>query len=271
MTRAWAMAGVFAGAFGWGLVRAPVAEAQAPVVPCELDLDCDDGLFCNGAERCRPGAPGSDARGCLVPTPPQVCLAHQKCNEQLERCEETCAKNPDADGDGHMRLECPGGDDCDDWDPGRFPGLPEVCDPAGKDEDCNPLTTGHKDDDRDGFSDIVCRNVVKVSADRPTRSLPALTKAAELVFYGGTDCDDKNPLVGPNTQICDGTGVKVCSPVTVARNVKIPLDARFSFQWRRFGCGASQSCVAQPNGSGVCVGPPGPPGQPLPPPKPKPF
>jgi hypothetical protein len=41
----------------------------------------------------------------------------------------------DADGDGHTDGTC-GGDDCDDADPGAFPGAPEVCGDA-VDQDCD--------------------------------------------------------------------------------------------------------------------------------------
>src|SRR5690348_5247253 len=43
----------------------------------------------------------------------------------------------DEDGDGHDAVTC-GGDDCDDADRNRYPGATEVCDPASRDEDCNP-------------------------------------------------------------------------------------------------------------------------------------
>jgi hypothetical protein len=274
MSRVWWWGAAFVTAVAVGAVgavdaaRAAVAGV-APPGACQLDLDCDDGVYCNGAERCRPGSPGSDSRGCKLPSPRSPCLEHQVCNEALERCEADCGPNPDKDGDGHMRLECFGGDDCDDADPSRFPGLREVCDEAGHDEDCDPRTTGTRDRDGDGFGDAVCRNIVKLDPKRPGGLLPPTAKAPETVFHGGPDCDDGDARVGPNTQVCDGQGVKVCSPQAIARAVKVPGDTLTQFAWRRFACGASQACVAQPNGSGVCVGPPGPAGQPLPAPKEK--
>ena len=53
-------------------------------------------------------------------------------------------------------MHC-GGNDCDDRDPNRFPGNPEVCDPRGIDEDCDPKTVGEVDKDGDGFISSLCR------------------------------------------------------------------------------------------------------------------
>src|SRR5690606_19987056 len=38
---------------------------QQTVPPCTSDADCDDGVFCDGAEVCDPSAQGADARGCV--------------------------------------------------------------------------------------------------------------------------------------------------------------------------------------------------------------
>nr|NIS36380.1 hypothetical protein [Actinomycetota bacterium]NIU22321.1 hypothetical protein [Actinomycetota bacterium]NIU70909.1 hypothetical protein [Actinomycetota bacterium]NIV58889.1 hypothetical protein [Actinomycetota bacterium]NIV90466.1 hypothetical protein [Actinomycetota bacterium] len=87
------------------------------------------------------------------------------------------------DGDGSDRIAC-GGDDCDDDDADRYPGNPEVCDAAGRDEDCNPVTVGAIDRDGDGFVDAQCRNEGGSA---------------------GTDCDDRDPRVGPlRTEQCNG-------------------------------------------------------------------
>ena len=135
---------------------------------------CDDGLFCNGIERCDPMDPGADAAGCVGGEPP--CEA--ACDEPGDRClDEAC---PDADGDGATAVEC-GGTDCDDTNPNRFPGNTEVCDPDAVDEDCDPSTLG-ADRDGDGFDDEECCN------------------GAEC----GTDCDDSRPGINPGA--VDGCG-----------------------------------------------------------------
>ena len=156
---------------------AVVADIGTDVVArCNTDIDCSDGVFCNGVERCAPGLSSADARGCLPASPATPCLAGQMCSEAMRRCLTSCA---DADGDGHTDRSC-GGDDCDDTDPHRFPGNAEVCavvtgaggttltradgthDPT-HDEDCDATTVAGAssrdgDHDGDGFIDRACCN-----------------------------------------------------------------------------------------------------------------
>lgn len=151
---------------------------------CRADTDCDDGIFCNGLERCVPG-PGSDFSGCV--SFGASCRAGQTCDEQSARCETDCSVTRDADGDGSVAVEC-GGDDCDDSDPTRFPGNLEVCDPYHHDEDCDPTTYGDRDLDGDGHVDSACCN---------------RRDDGEMVC--GSDCDDLNPARNPGVpEICNG-------------------------------------------------------------------
>lgn len=154
---------------------------------CISDDDCSDHVFCNGPERCQPGAAGTNRRGCIRPLP-TPCRAGQRCDESQQRCLDVCPHNPDADGDGHRSVDC-GGDDCDDSDPNRFPGNPEICggDP-NHDEDCDPLTFGGTDVDRDGYASSVCCNT-----DRDGHRTC------------GPDCDDDNAGVHPGLpELCNG-------------------------------------------------------------------
>jgi hypothetical protein len=159
------------------------ATAVDAAESCTSQNDCDDGVFCNGEERCDPAAEDADVLGCV---PPEArCMPSQTCDEEEDRCISDC-DTPDADGDGAMAAEC-GGTDCDDSDPNRFPGNPEICDPDDRDEDCDPATFGFRDGDGDGFPDSRCCN----EAEDGTRMC-------------GGDCDDTLPSVHPTAgETCD--------------------------------------------------------------------
>lgn len=155
----------------------------SPTTRCERESDCDDGLYCT-AHLCRPGEPGADARGCIV-DPNPVCADGQVCDETVRRCTGIDCSVPDADEDGHERMEC-GGDDCDDADANRHPGNAEVCDSGGHDEDCVPATlAGPTDGDRDGDGEV-----------------------SSSCCFGevcGGDCDDDDPNVNTSArEVCNG-------------------------------------------------------------------
>ncbi|MEI9939363.1 MAG: putative metal-binding motif-containing protein [Pseudomonadota bacterium] len=113
------------------------AGVDAPVL-CSVDLDCDTGDACAGAE-CREGS--------CVPLPPVVCDDNDACTQ--DACDAQsgkCSFTPvtlDLDGDGHRSPKpgfapgAPGacGDDCDDRSAAAHPGGKEICD--GVDNDCN--------------------------------------------------------------------------------------------------------------------------------------
>jgi len=70
---------------------------------CASDAACDDGLFCNGAERCAPDDPTADILGCASATSP--CLDGQTCDEAEARCITECEVAGDADRDGHDSID----------------------------------------------------------------------------------------------------------------------------------------------------------------------
>jgi hypothetical protein len=191
-----------------------------PGVTCSVDSQCGDTLFCNGAERCMPGAAGADGCGCIAAPTPTPCAANQTCDEADRRC-DSCGT--DADGDGHRAPECDG-DDCDDHDMNRFPGNTETCDAGGHDEDCNPATFGEVDSDGDQFASGACCNT-----------------DGGGVLRCGPDCDDTNAAIVPGAQKCTkeaSSNVVICQPNGA---FSTPVD-----------CGTSQTCTVQPNGLGVC-------------------
>ncbi|HJL14138.1 MAG TPA: MopE-related protein, partial [Sandaracinaceae bacterium LLY-WYZ-13_1] len=157
------------------------------VTVCARTADCDDGVFCNGQELCRPGEPGAGEDGCLAGEAP--CTGSQTCNEMEARCDSDCAAEPDADGDGHDAVNC-GGDDCDDADPEVFAGAEERCDDTGRDEDCDPATLSGPDEtdaDADGYVAAACCN------RQPTGALRC-----------GLDCDDEQSAANPGfPETCD--------------------------------------------------------------------
>ncbi|MCS6857461.1 MAG: putative metal-binding motif-containing protein [Sandaracinaceae bacterium] len=86
------------------------------------DSECDDGVFCNGFERCDP------ERGCAPPEK-RACDDGSPCT--LDRCieeQKRCEHMPrDIDEDGDPDGFCVGGSDCDDNNPLRSGRQPEIC------------------------------------------------------------------------------------------------------------------------------------------------
>ena len=104
-------------------------EAADRCATCIDDAQCDDGLACNGAERCNSGR-------CTDGTPIRcddglACTA-DRCTEPTGACAH---EGPDRDGDGHIAAGCVSGDDCNDMDSTVYPGAAERCNVT--DNDCD--------------------------------------------------------------------------------------------------------------------------------------
>jgi hypothetical protein len=123
----WLVLGL-AGAAGCGRIG-----FEAVAAACRTDEDCHDDLFCNGAERCLPSAPGADLRGC-APAASPPCTGGNVCDEGTGACLPRCEVVVDLDADGSVDGQC-GGVDCDGDRAATFPGAPELCD--GHDNDCD--------------------------------------------------------------------------------------------------------------------------------------
>ncbi len=155
---------------------------------CVLDDDCDDGVFCNGRERCLRGA-GAGPDGC-APAVASACLPMQVCVEVDQGCVTDCATGGDADGDGHPALSC-GGDDCDDGASGTHPEAVEVCDGEGRDEDCDPATLAGPGADGDGDGDGAIR-------------VACCNAQADGTRLCGDDCADSQAGIHPGaTEVCN--------------------------------------------------------------------
>jgi len=155
---------------------------------CATAADCDDGVFCNGVERCEPAAAGASVEGCVAATDP-VCPTDATCNETLDACQTPCDSPIDEDGDGYGSTACVGGNDCDDADANRFPTNPELCDLAGHDEDCNDTTFGDRDVDGDGFVSSVCCNGARCGDDCNDTDRLAAPGGRETCNRIDDDCD----------------------------------------------------------------------------------
>ncbi|WP_083457940.1 putative metal-binding motif-containing protein [Sandaracinus amylolyticus] len=161
------------------------AATDAPSV-CTSDEQCDDGAFCNGEELCLPRAPGADARGCA--TDRAACQDDQVCDEEADRCRQDCAVATDADGDGADAIDC-GGEDCDDTRADVRPDATEVCDPDGRDEDCDPTTFGDRDDDGDDHVDDACCNGDRCGDDCDDEDDATYPGQVEACNERDDDCD----------------------------------------------------------------------------------
>src|SRR5262249_5270309 len=91
---------------------------------CGSPQDCDDGVFCNGAEDCvAVGTPGADARGCIAGTPAVCPQDSYTCTTQV--CDVVADECRTVVNDVI----------CDD---GQFCNGPEHCDPTSSQK--NPTT-----------------------------------------------------------------------------------------------------------------------------------
>jgi Putative metal-binding motif len=198
--------------------------------PCSTVADCDDGIFCNGASACVFGR-------CTVTTLPNcddgVACTRDRCSNDMASC---LHEGADVDDDGYWDVQCLNaagrviGNDCDDSDATRYPGNREVCDTH--DEDCDPVTLGGRDLDRDGFVDVACTN-----------PLP------DAGVSRGTDCNDANEGVhAGQLEACNGfddnCNGMIDEGVTAIRYGDADHDG--------FGAGAPrQGCPTDPSTSAV--------------------
>ncbi len=123
--------GTGSGADG-GSEGGPDGSADGAPTTCRSDAECDDGLVCNGDERCDPSAPEADpSSGCVPGTPPDcddgVVCTTDACDEARGGCVHD---SRDADGDERCDAQ-----DCDETDPDVYVGAPERCNAL--DDDCD--------------------------------------------------------------------------------------------------------------------------------------
>lgn len=137
--------------YGWG--RIDVLNSLALVTPCQTDPDCDDGLWCNGAETCNGGCqagtdpcPGEDCDEVNDVCVPLVCNDDGTCDagEDCNNCSNDCFSGSGAvcgngiceAGDGEDCVSC--GADCN----GKTGGKPSSRFCCGDGDGPNPLSCG---------------------------------------------------------------------------------------------------------------------------------
>lgn len=89
----------------WAVVALEIRSRSAPASGCTSDLECDDGVYCNGAEACRAG---TCVAGVAVDCQDGVGCTSDACDE----AERSCTSTPDdvVCDDG---LYCSGAEVCD--------------------------------------------------------------------------------------------------------------------------------------------------------------
>ena len=162
----------------------------------DSDVDCDDGdptlnlddADNDGYDTCNGDC--NDGNGAINP------LATDVVGDGVDQnCDGLDGVDQDADG---YAADWSGGDDCDDTDPGSYPGAPEFCD--GVDQDCDGDLVSEADDDGDSY---------RLCDDDCDDTDPAVNPgAAELdCDYIDNDCDG---FFHPNEIDDDGDGADEC-------------------------------------------------------------
>lgn len=216
-----------------------------------------------GRELAASAPPKVPANPKKAPTPKSPTMP-RNCDDPVDR---------DRDLDGHPAIEC-GGDDCDDTDAARFPGVGrEVCDgnlPDGRaaanhDEDCNPCTISRSgggsdgDGDRDAAISASCTNPWTGGVEPGgCEELVVRIDSVDKRVRGG-DCDDKNAAVRPGTQICaTADAVSLCMPMKgraaiPSSTAPVALEPKRTTGFVQVPCPDKGKCLAQPDGAGVCI------------------
>ncbi|MCA9489146.1 MAG: putative metal-binding motif-containing protein [Myxococcales bacterium] len=163
----------------------------------ELDGDGDGYVGCAAEDwRGDPTLTGGDCDDTLA-------AAHPGATEACDGVDTDCdgvlpPSEEDGDGDGHVACSVGDGSwygpagtgdgDCDDADPTRSAGLPELCN--GRDDDCDGIVGAEElDGDGDGY--------VSCALEGPWYGDPAVTD--------GGDCDDTHAVVHPGQpEVLDG-------------------------------------------------------------------
>ncbi|HND30274.1 MAG TPA: putative metal-binding motif-containing protein, partial [Myxococcota bacterium] len=250
-------------------------DGNAAIHPGAAETDCTDptDYNCDGSVAAADGdADGfaacedcNDADAAVSPASPEVCNSvDDDCDGQTDDADDSLSGAPtwyrDPDGDGYadgtgatlIQCEAPEGyaellGDCDNTDRLRNPSMPEICDGAGLDEDCDGLANDadpsvdsagwsvfYRDSDGDGYGDT-------------SRSLSQCEAPSGFVATAG-DCDDANGAVFPAaSEICDGASTdEDCDGLADDADTSVSGTATWyaDGDGDSFGAVATQACVA---------------------------
>jgi MYXO-CTERM domain-containing protein len=179
-----------------------LSTSPAQAVPCTVDDDCQDGLFCNGVETCDATDPNADADGCVDGTRPDP-------SDGIDCTFDSCDEGADEEDNlGTFRNVVDNGA-CDDGDPCTM----DVC-TAGvgcgnQTIGCTIADTCHLDDALNPSNPCqVCDIDLDTAAWTPTNS---------GMECAGVACDASGAsLVAPST--CDAAGACIPGDSTACTN-----------------------------------------------------
>ena len=170
---------------------------------CVADSDCDDGNLCNGNEVCN-----TTAHTCSPAAAVLTCDDSDMCT--TDTCDMTMgcvftSRLVDADGDGFYAPLAGCGSappDCDDADPNRYPGAPELCG-GTVDNNCDGFVgmppNWYRDCDGDHFAAAGATAMPSCTMPAPVTGCMSWTQTAPTTLHVNQDCLDTSagPAVHP--------------------------------------------------------------------------
>ncbi len=212
--------------------NASIGPSVAEVAGDAIDNDCD------GIHLCFVDSDGDGARGTSTTPGDAACagthLASASAPLDCDDGNPSIGVGYDGDGDG-VGL-CTG--DCDDTNPGRFPGNTEVVG-DGIDQDCDGGDSCYDDGDGDGAR----ASTVRISVDLDC------SDAHEAPASAVVDCDDGNAARSPSID-ADGDGADACVDCDDTLASRHPGATELAGDGVDSDCDAQELCYRDADGDG---------------------